>query len=128
MSENGKSPDDKVFGKRGDAQRILDAAKQRLDGQTMSKDKMAKVQERIADGAEKRDVEEAAGFCEEVVKYLNLEWNDRAFTPEQRIFSIALALVNLREHFPEDKGGKEFFDRVCSTAKEYWLKQVSQSG
>ena len=126
MSENGKS--DELFGRRGEAQRILESAKERIAGQTMSKDKQAKVQSRMVESAEKHDVEEAAGFCEEIIGWLNDSWNAREFTLEQRIFSIALATVNLREHFPDDKGGKELFDRVCSTAKEFYLKQVVQSG
>lgn len=126
MSDNGKYQG--PFGQQGDAQRILESAKTRIPGQTMSKEKQTKVQERIAASAEANDASEAATFCEEIVAYLNDGWNAREFTPEQRIFSIALACVNLREHFPVEKGGKEFFDRICSTAKDYWLNQTAQSG
>lgn len=110
--------------KRGTADQILAEAKARgeqLDGQTRSDDNRRKMQERLA-GADVDHREEAAEAAEDIIKYLNDYWNDREFTPEQRIFSVALATVNLRQNFPEDKGGVAEFDRVAHEAWLYWKK------
>lgn len=111
-----------LFGKAGDADKILEKRSTRLDGQTMSEDNRKKVASEIAAKAAEDDIIEAAGFTEEIVDFLNKEWNERGFTPEQRIFSAALATVNLRQHFPEERGGKEMFDAVAKTAWEYFAK------
>lgn len=105
---------------RSDAQAIIDQIKEKFDGQTMSEENKAKVQAQMLETAGEIDVAEAAGFTEEIIKWLNQEWNDREFTLEQRIFSIALATVNLRNHLPEEKGGKQKFDEVARAAWEYY--------
>lgn len=112
----------KLFGQRGEADRILAEARaggDRVPGQTMSEESMKKAQERLANAANDHQ-QEAAKAAEEIIDHLNRYWNEREFTPEQRIFSIALATVNLRQHFPADKGGKDEFDRVAYEANKYW--------
>jgi len=112
----------KMFGLPGDAERILAEARatgDRVPGQEMSAENKQKVQERLASAAVDHQ-QEAAAFAEEIVAFLNEQWNDREFTAEQRIFSAALATVNLREHFPAEKGGKEVFDRVAHEAVQYF--------
>jgi hypothetical protein len=106
-----------------DADEMLKAAQTKGDqvkGQAMSQEKLDKAQGAISRQSAEEHQIEAASFTEETIKWLNTEWNDREFTPEQRIFSISLALVNFRNHFPEDKGGKEFFDKISKTAWEYF--------
>jgi hypothetical protein len=63
---------------------------------------------------------EAARHAEEVVTWLQSEWGERGFTPEQCVFALALATINFREGMPEKYGGKEMFDRVASEAKKYY--------
>jgi len=111
-----------LFGKSGDTDKILEKRSNRVEGQTMSDENRNKVAAEIAAKAAADDITEAAGFTEEIVAFLNTEWNKRGFTPEQRIFSAALATVNLRQHFPEERGGKEMFDTVAKTAWEYFAK------
>lgn len=109
------------------ADQILEDAKARGDklaGQTRSDDSMRKAQERMSAGAED-DQQEAAKAAEDIIAYLNDYWNEREFTPEQRIFSVALATVNLRNTFPEDKGGRTEFDRVAHEALQYWKSATS---
>lgn len=113
---------DKSFGNPGDAAKILEKASNPLPGQTMDEDKRRKAADEIAKQAALNDIMEAAGFTEEIVAFLNNAWNERDFTPEQRIFSISLATINLRQHFPETLGGKETFDRVSKEAWEYFDK------
>jgi len=86
----------------------------------MSNESLAKAQETLSQRAQSDHQQEAAAFTEEIIRWLNQEWNDREFTPEQRIFSVALATINFRNHFPVDKGGKEFFDKISKTAWEYF--------
>ncbi len=114
------NPTDKLFGKRGDAAKILAQVEGQVDGQAMSAEQLKKAQEKMAADSAANDMLEAAGCCEEVITYLNEVWNERGFTPEQRVFCIALVTVNLREHLPEDKGGKAMFDRVAYEAKKYY--------
>jgi len=109
-----------AFGNRGDAAQLLQMASRAVAGQTMNPTTLAKVQSRMAEDAAAHDTDEAATFCEELIAWLNAEWNARGFTPEQRIFSVALATINLRQHFPEERGGKEVFDRVSKAAWEYF--------
>lgn len=112
------------FGAKGDAEQLLEQAKNalKLQGQTLDTTKLDKAQSAIATAAAENDITEAAAFCEEIIKFLNAEWNAREFTVEQRVFSIALATVNLRQHLPEERGGKELFDAVSKTAWEYFKK------
>lgn len=87
-------------------------------GQTIS-DKTLEERQKIA---ERDRTLEAAGFAEEIIKWLNERFNEREFDPAQRVFSVALATVNLREHLPEEKGGKALFDREAYRAKLYYDK------
>lgn len=111
-----------VFGKPGDADKILEKRSGKLAGQSMSDDNRNKASAAIAAAAAEDDTQAAAGFTEEILAYLNEKWNERGFTPEQRVFSIALATVNLRQHFPDSMGGKATFDIVAKTAWEYYDK------
>jgi len=106
-----------------EADALLDRVKTEgaaVKGQSMSSDALAKAQATLTQQAQADHQQEAAAFTEEIIRWLNQEWNDREFTPEQRIFSVALATINFRNHFPDDKGGKEFFDKVSKTAWEYF--------
>jgi hypothetical protein len=118
MTEEG--PKQNQFGRRGDAAQLLQMASGSVPGQTMHPTTLAKVQSRMAEEAAAHDTGEAAAFCEEVIAWLNAEWNARGFSPEQRIFSVALATINLRQHFPEERGGKDVFDRVSKAAWSYF--------
>ena len=114
-----------LFGQLGGAAEILAAAKEKVPGQTMSKEQLEKAAQRRAEQAAATDIPAAAGFTEEIVAWLNQAWNDRDFTPEQRIFSLALATINFRETVPdkfpdETPGGKAMFDRVCGAARTYY--------
>lgn len=128
MADNERN--EKVFGNRGDAAQLLQLADRAVAGQTMNPTTLAKVQTRMAEDTAAHDTGEAAAFCEELIAWLNAEWNARGFTPEQRIFSVALATINLRQHFPEERGGKDVFDRVSKAAWEYFrdAKSLSPSG
>ncbi len=66
----------------------------------------------------------AARFCEEIIAWLNDRWNELAFTAEQRIFSAALATINLRQHVPIEEGGTELFDRVAGHASSYFAEHA----
>lgn len=113
---------DDMFGKRGDAAEILKKATKQVEGQQMSAENREKAAAAIAARAAEDDVQEAAAFTEEIIKLFNNEANDRDLTPEQRIFAISLATINLRQHFPDSLGGKEKFDAVAKTAWEYFDK------
>jgi hypothetical protein len=111
-----------LFGNTGDADKILETRSTRVEGQAMSEANRLKAVNDIAAKAAADDIAEAAGFTEEIIAFLNEKWLERDFTPEQRIFSVALATVNLRQHFPDHLGGKETFDAVAKTAWEYFDK------
>jgi hypothetical protein len=113
---------DKLFGTKGDAAKIIEKASTSIPGQEMSDDRRQKAAAEIAAQAVLNDMMEAAGFTEEIIAFLNTSWNERDFTPEQRIFSISLATINLRQHFPDALGGKDTFDRVSKEAWEYFDK------
>jgi hypothetical protein len=107
------------------AEELLQAVKQhgtRHDGQAMSDANRAQAAERVAAQADQDHVREAATFCEEVIGWLNEQWNAREFTAEQRIFSLALVTINMRQTFPPERGGKELFDRVSHEAWRYYEK------
>jgi hypothetical protein len=63
---------------------------------------------------------EAAGHSEAVIAWLNEQWADRGFSPEQCVFALALVTINYRESLPEKYGGKAMFDRVASEARKYY--------
>jgi hypothetical protein len=108
---------------RPTAMELLEAIQKhgtRHDGQTVPADKRAQLAERVAVQSGRDHQLEAAAFCEEIIAWLNAEWNAREFSPEQRIFSIALATVNLRQHFPAERGGKVLFDNVAHEAWKYY--------
>jgi len=121
--------DDKraLFGRRGDAAQLLAAAKEQIPGQVMSEERQAKAALIQRARATAVDSEAAAIFTEEIISHLNEVWKERDFTPEQRIFSLALATINLRETVPDKfpdgtAGGKDMFDRVCAAARAYYDK------
>jgi hypothetical protein len=95
-----------------------------VTGQQMSASQRGKAQQEFDTRQSTDAVLEAAGFTEEIIRWLNKEWNEREFTPEQRIFSIALATINFRQHFPDAKGGVAKFDEVSSAAKQYYIKNA----
>jgi hypothetical protein len=109
------------LGGQGEAAQLLQMAGRAVAGQAMRPEALAKAQSRLAEDAAAHDTREAAAFCEELIAWLNAEWNVRSFTPEQRIFSVSLATINLRQHFPEERGGKDLFDRVSKAAWDYFL-------
>lgn len=111
-----------VFGKTGDADRILEKRSNKVEGQVMSEDNRKKAAAAIAAQGAEADTLAAAGFTEEIIEFLNRRFLELDFNPEQRIFSVALATVNLRQHFPTELGGKETFDTVAKTAWEYFDK------
>jgi hypothetical protein len=66
----------------------------------------------------------AAGFCEEIIAWLNGRWYELAFTLEQQIFSFVLAVINVRQHVPGEQGGSRLFDGVARQAWHYFAKHV----
>jgi hypothetical protein len=113
-------------GAQGDAAQLLQMAGRAVAGQVMKPEALAKAQRRMAEDAAAHDTREAAAFCEELIAWLNAEWIARSFTPEQRIFSMSLATINLRQHFPEERGGKDLFDRVSKAAWEYFREATGR--
>jgi hypothetical protein len=111
-----------VFGKAGDTDKILEKRSTKVEGQAMSEENRKRAAAAIAAQGAESDILAAAGFTEEIIAFLNKEWNEREFTAEQRIFSVALATVNLRQHYPANLGGKETFDAVAKTAWDYFDK------
>lgn len=85
-----------------------------------SPENMDKARRAIAASAMNDHALEAAAHAEDVIGWLQQEWASRGFSPEQCVFAIALATINLREHMPEKYGGKEMFDRVAHEAKKYY--------
>lgn len=83
---------------------------------------VARTQRMMQEQSLREDLTEAAQFTEETIAWLNAQWADRGFSPEQAVFSIALACCNLRDHFPPGQGGVEFFDRIAAAAREYFDK------
>jgi hypothetical protein len=79
-----------------------------------------KTQERLAKAAAEEALRVAAEFTEEIIVWLNRRALERNLDPEQRIFAVSLATINLRQNFPESKGGKEFFDKVSNSAWAYY--------
>ncbi len=123
------SDDDKraLFGRQGDADQLMAQATGKVEGQKMSPERLEQARKQQLAQATTLDTQASAEFTEEIITYLNEMWNARNFTPEQRIFSIALATVNLREQVPPEfpdgtPGGKDMFDRVCRAAREYYDK------
>jgi hypothetical protein len=111
--------------KRLTAQEILDSDKEKFEGQKMSPKKLEQAQEKMAKRTEQDYLLEAVTFTEETIKWLNEEWNSREFTAEQRVFSLALTFVKLRETFPADKGGIDKFEEVANSAAAYYVKNIS---
>jgi alkanesulfonate monooxygenase SsuD/methylene tetrahydromethanopterin reductase-like flavin-dependent oxidoreductase (luciferase family) len=105
---------------------LLSQATDQFRGQAMAKDRVEKAQAQRDQTIARDHTAEAAAFTEEIIRWLNNEWNAREFTPEQRIFSVALATVNLRQHFPADKGGTACFDTVAQNAKQYYLDNANR--
>lgn len=120
-------------GRQNEAQKVISQVQDRFsgvvvaprpDGQTVSAERLEKMQGKIASQSAEDHFLEAAGFTEDLVKFLAGEFVQRGFTPEQGVFSVVLALVNLRETFPEKNGGKQTFDRVYKDAVEYYRKNA----
>ena len=114
-----------LFGRPGDAEQLMAQATEKAAGQTMSPAQLEKAAKVRMEQAATLDTLEAATFTEEIIAYLNRVWIERNFTPEQRVFSIALVTVNLRETVPDKfpdgtSGGTEMFDRVCMAARAYY--------
>lgn len=63
---------------------------------------------------------EAAANTEEILKLLTQMWAEKAFTPEQSVFALALATINVRETYPDKFGGKDAFDKLAYEARKYY--------
>lgn len=85
-------------------------------GQTISSEHLARQNET----AIKQSQLEAAAFAEKIIEWLNEQFLALDFDVQQRVFSVALATINLREHLPEEKGGKRAFDNIAYAAKQYY--------
>lgn len=116
--------DEETEASDGSANEILNGAEQIARRQAMSPAQLDKAAQAFATRQSEDAVLESAAFTEEIIRWLNKEWNEREFTPEQRIFSIALATINFRQHFPESKGGVAKFDEVSGTAKKYYVQNA----
>lgn len=87
---------------------------------TKSPESIEKVRRAIEASAINDHTLEAAAHAEDILRWLRNAWEARGFTPEQCVFAVALATINLRESLPEKLGGKELFDRVAAEAKRYY--------
>ena len=76
-------------------------------------------QKKLAAALGTEALQRAAGFTEEIIKWFNKRSLELDLDPEQRIFAIALATINLRQNFPAARGGKDLFDKVARSAWEY---------
>jgi hypothetical protein len=85
-----------------------------------SPESIEKAKHTIAAGAMNDHALEAAANAEEIIGYLGELWGDRAFTPEQCVFALALVTINYREGVPAQFGGKEMFDRIAVEARKYF--------
>jgi hypothetical protein len=90
------------------------------EGVSKTPENLEKAQRIISAGAMNDHSLEAAAHAEDVIRFLQAEWGERGFTPEQCVFSIALATINLREGVPEKYGGKDMFDRIAAEARKYY--------
>jgi hypothetical protein len=90
------------------------------EGVTKTPANLERAQRIISAGAMDDHALEAAAHAEVVIRFLQAEWGERGFTPEQCVFSVALATINLREGVPEKYGGKEMFDRIATEAQKYF--------
>lgn len=88
----------------------------------MSPERVLRAQQAMLEKSLNEDSTEAAEFTEEIVGWLNEAWAARGFSPEQAVFSLALACCNFRDHFPPGQGGTPFFDRVAAAARAYFDK------
>lgn len=90
------------------------------DGAAMSPETVDKARKIIEARAMNEHALEAAAQAEDIIRWLQQEWASRGFSPEQCVFAVALATINLRESMPEKYGGKEMFDRVAAEARAYY--------
>jgi hypothetical protein len=77
-------------------------------------------QKKLAAATAAEGLQRAAVFTEEIINWLNKRALELDLDPEQRIFAVALATINLRQNFPAERGGKDFFDKVSRSAWEYY--------
>ena len=82
--------------------------------------RLAQKQAELKTQAEKEAKQEASEEAENIVRTIASRWSERGFTPEQCVWSLALATINFRESIPESFGGKAMFDRVAYEAKQYY--------
>jgi hypothetical protein len=94
-----------------------EVTRQRVEGQAISDEKLARARAKIDAAAINDHLLEAARATEDTLTWLQQLWADRSFTHEQAVFSVALATINLRETFP---GGKDAFDAVAHEARLYY--------
>lgn len=87
-----------------------------------SPEAMAKTLNAIQADAMNNDAIEAARSAEIIIEWLQGEWGEKGFTPEQCVFALALATINFRETVPSEYGGKDMFDRVAGEARRYYDK------
>lgn len=81
---------------------------------------LEKRQQRLAGQASKDAEIKAATFTEEILRWLQARQRDLELTPEQLIFAVSLATINMRENVPPERGGKEFFNEWAYRAREYY--------
>lgn len=84
--------------------------------------KLQKKQEELKANADSEARQEASQEAEQMIKLITARWSQLGFTPEQCVWSLALATINFRESVPESFGGKAMFDRVAYEAKQYYDK------
>jgi hypothetical protein len=92
---------------------------EKLEGQALTQEqikKAAEAQDKIL--ANVNHVMEADVCAQEILELLPRLWAERGLSPEQSVFSIAMATVHLREKFP---GGKQRFDEVAREAHLHYL-------
>jgi isopentenyl diphosphate isomerase/L-lactate dehydrogenase-like FMN-dependent dehydrogenase len=95
-------------------------ASMKVDGQATPANLLDAAQAKRAAEVETHDQQEAAQFCEDTIEWMRNEVAVRGLTPEQLFFAVSLVTINLRNHFPQEKGGKELFDSVSKKAWEYF--------
>ncbi len=100
--------------------KIMEQAKLQVRDQSMSVESQTKAQAAMMEETAKHDTNEAAQLCEDAIAWLKGEVTERALSPEQLFFAISLVTINIRNHFPTEKGGKELFDACSKRAWDYY--------
>ena len=98
----------------------VDATKH--EGQTQDPEKAS----RAMAEAQEKDFFKRVGQCTEAMnKFLKVYANDYGLDPEEIIAAVYLENCNNRFFYPEDKGGKERFDKITGEVWAWFKENVT---